>query len=97
MINIREVYHSAGKKYSWPYRWPGVGIAREHFNGEGNLEITIGKEPTVYYISKSEALEVVNKYKSVFWVKGVKLGVVPVDLLKKLSTEEDCEILKLEI
>lgn len=89
MINIKEPFHSAGIKFKWPQKPEGVGIARGHFDGEGFIELTIGKSPLVYRIAKDKARDFVNQYKSYFYVKDVPLGVLPLELFETENPTQD--------
>jgi len=89
MINIKSPFLTAGKIYNWPYKSIGVGINEKEFRGEGDIELTIGKSEKIYRISKKEAIEFVKKYKSIHEAGFIKLGVLPIDLLKEYSPEQD--------
>jgi uncharacterized protein YgfB (UPF0149 family) len=89
MIKIREPYYSAGKRYGWPYSLTGIGVAKKYFDGEGDIELTIGDDPTVYRIQKSEAREVVNKWKSYYLAGETMLGVIPKELFQEVKTMQE--------
>ena len=93
-LNIREPYYSAGIKYKWPQKPVGLGIARKHFNGDGDIELTVGDDPQIWVVDKKGALDFVRKYNSVYIIKGVKLGVVAWELFKK---QEQVSALKLDL
>lgn len=75
-INIREPFYSAGKIYGWPGKTIGLGIDLLLLEGDGDLEVTVNKNPQIWVIQKSMAREFVRKYKSYFHVKGKELGVI---------------------
>ena len=91
-ISIKSPFLTAGRIYHWPYKPVGVGINEIEFRGEGDIELTIGRNHQIYTIGKKEAIEFVKKYKAVHMAGFVKLGVIPLDLLKKKDDQPKLEI-----
>lgn len=82
---IKGFYRTAGIKFKWcpEYDIRGVGIGRQFFE-EPKLEIEV--EGKKYEIDTKEAMDFINKYRSIIFTKGKKIGVVSKSLLKELST-----------
>lgn len=91
VIKIRELYHTAGRKYSWPYGIQGVGVSKAHFKGD-QIKVQIGDDPTIYWIPTQKALETVRQYKAFYTAKGTILGIIPLDLFKKERREDEANL-----
>jgi hypothetical protein len=91
MIKIREVFHTAGLKYKWPYNKAGVGIRKSEFEGEGDMEIMV--EDTLYRIDKQKARDFVNQYKSYYVAQSVPLGVLALEILTKVEDERQDKLI----
>ena len=93
IIEIEQPFYSAGRKYGWPGDPQGIGIAAHLLNGEGDLEVKIGKKIEIYKIDKKKARELVTKYKSVYIAKTMRLGVIP---LSEFRVDKPQEFVSLE-
>lgn len=76
MIHIKTPFYSAGKKYKWPGKPVGLGINLEQLQGDGKLDVTVGDSNKVWSIDKATGRAFVEKYKSYFEARGVRLGVI---------------------
>lgn len=77
MKHIRIPWYSAGQKFGWI----GAGIGLEHdlIRDNERIDITLGKQKQKLSISRIEAVELIKKYHSVDYRKGIKLGVIPLN------------------
>lgn len=81
-VHLREPFYSAGKKFKWPYKAPGLGINLQFLDGAGTLSVRVGDSQKVYTIDKEDARDLIYQYKSFFIAKNIKLGVVPWECFK---------------
>ena len=85
ILNIKEPYWSAWK-YGWEKGVAGIGISNEvigeALKNKCDIYLYIGKDPTLYFISPYQVLELSMKYNSKKTVgRGVRVAVIPVDAL----------------
>lgn len=78
-LHIKVPYYSAGQKYGWAKGVPGIGINHEVIKNNDPIRITVGKDKTIYKITRSNFVDNVKAYGSVEYHKGVKIGVVPMN------------------
>jgi len=83
IIHIREPYWSACYKYNWLIKTPGLGIDLRKLNGENNLYVKVGKNDSIWVINKKIARQFIEKNKSYYDAKGIKLGVLAWNLFRK--------------
>lgn len=77
MINIKEPFYTAGKKFGWQGKSIGLGINLRLLDGDGDLELTVGDSKDIWTINKNKARELVNRYQSYYQARGTRLGVLP--------------------
>ena len=87
-VHLDSPFITAGNKYHWKGKTIGLGIATHHFRGVGNIEVTVGENPTIWVIDKEEGRNFVRRYKSFFQAKGTKLGVVAWHQFRKKEKED---------
>ena len=68
---------SAGRMYHWEGDPTGIGIASMNLLGEGQIQLKIGNEQKIYFVSKSEAREIAKKYNSYYTAGRTSLSVIP--------------------
>ena len=76
LVELKEAYYSAGKRFAWPGSSPGLGIDMQLLAGDGILKVKVGDKPQIYLIEKNEARDFIEKYKSYYWARTKKLGVI---------------------
>ena len=76
IINIKEPYYTAGKKYRWSGKPIGLGIDLKLLDGGGILEVTVGASPKVWQIDKKMARDFVRERDSYYQARGTMLGVI---------------------
>jgi len=77
IVNIKEPYYTAGKRYGWSGNSAGLGIALHLLEGEGLLSVTVEDKPTVYQIEKWIARKLIHQYQAYHQARGTTLGVIP--------------------
>jgi hypothetical protein len=78
VVEIREPFYSAGKKFGWPGASAGIGVMARLCRGEGILRVRVlSASDTVYWIEKWRAREIVRRYRSFHMAKSTKLAVIP--------------------
>lgn len=75
-LNIKVPYFSAGKKYQWG-NVHGIGLSHDLIKDNEQIRITVGKDKTIYTISREKAVREIKNYGSVEFHKGKKIGIVP--------------------
>jgi len=76
IIHIKEPYYSAGKKYNWPGKTIGLGIAEHKLRGE-YVYVKVGYSPKIWKIETTKAVELGRKYRSFHNAQGTPLIVLP--------------------
>jgi hypothetical protein len=89
-LHIRKgVYRTAGRQYQWlgSHRMAGIGVASmsvldQHTQaGSEYVYVRLGRAPHVYRVSINAIRDVYRRYQPVQIIRGVRLVVIPIDLL----------------
>jgi hypothetical protein len=85
-LHIQEAWWSAWKTFGWAKSIWGIGIAQKEvekaITNKEKMEITVGKDATVYLVSPVTIKNTAEKNKWVYKAKGVDLYVMPHNLLR---------------
>jgi hypothetical protein len=86
ILEIKEPYWSAWQAYGWEKNVAGVGISNEvigeALKNKCDIYLYVAKDPTLYFISPYDVLELSMKYNSKKTVgRGVRVAVIPIDRL----------------
>lgn len=98
-LALRQPFFSAGSKYGWDSRVPGIGIDMKLVRKsiQEKRDILVSYKNTNYEISGDKALKVVDKYASYFMAKDTLLAVIPQDKFKRLPEAEEPPVLPIDV
>lgn len=85
LIIKKSFYYSCGRNYGWKndgYTEIGVGIAKDWFIKNKEFIVNVDKQD--YLVESDRAMDFINKYKSYENIRGIRIGYLTKDLLKKL-------------
>jgi hypothetical protein len=91
----KGVYKTAGRQYAWlgNHRMAGVGINMavldQHTQaGSEYVYVRLGRAPHVYRVSINAIRDVYRRYQPVQIIRGVRLVVIPIDLLVNVNVKD---------
>lgn len=80
-VRIKSLFMTAGRRYGWDPKTPGVGINYNLIRNNDRIEIEYQK--ATYYIDSADVRKIAKKHQSYYFLpQGIILYVIPISSCK---------------